>query len=150
MNIGLKEVHVGKIIADRLFQLKMKKNEFAKQIGVPQQHVNRILERETMETSKLVKVCQVLDMNIFAEFCIIPSTRIEANMSSVLVGDGESHNHIGDAALAAELQKCKCDVEKFQSEKSLLEDQIATLKKLNDSNERYIKMLEGQNNIEKQ
>lgn len=69
MEPKLIDAHVGHIIKDRLTELKMKKTEFGRLVGVPQQHVNRILERDTMETRKLLKVCEALDINIFEYFC---------------------------------------------------------------------------------
>lgn len=44
----------------------MSKSELGRKIGVPQQHINRILERETMETSRLIKVSEALDFNFFS------------------------------------------------------------------------------------
>ena len=60
MDVDVKYVHVGEAIDRRRNELGLSKSEFARRIGVPQQHVNRILERETMETKRLVRVCEVL------------------------------------------------------------------------------------------
>ena len=56
MEINIRHVHVGAEIEKRRVELGLSKSELGRRIGVPQQHVNRILERETMETSRLVKV----------------------------------------------------------------------------------------------
>lgn len=85
-NIELKEVHIGKAIKERLNELKMTKTEFGRLIGVPQQHVNRIFERETIETKKLIKISRALDFNFFALFCQFP-TNISAYLSAVALGD---------------------------------------------------------------
>jgi plasmid maintenance system antidote protein VapI len=142
MDIELKEAHVGQIIKDRLYELGMKKNTFAQKVGVPQQHINRILDRETMETAKLVKVSQVLGINIFAKFCNFP-TQVSAYLSAVSMGEGaSSNNEIGGAAVIAEMEKYKAKVESMQTNIKLLEDQIATLKQLNESQERTISILQ--------
>jgi plasmid maintenance system antidote protein VapI len=142
MDIELKEAHVGQIIKDRLYELGMKKNTFAQKVGVPQQHINRILDRETMETAKLVKVSQVLGINIFAKFCNFP-TQVSAYLSAVSMGNGDSNNNIGGAAVIAEMEKYKAKVESMQTNIKLLEDQIATLKQLNESQERTISILQS-------
>ena len=127
MNIELKSVHVGQEIAKRLNELNMTKTEFGRLIGVQQQHVNRILERDTMETKKLYRVCQVLDMNFFALFCKFP-TSVNAYLAAVVLGDGEAMNNIGDAAILSEIEKLKSDVRRFKESNDLLKDQIELLK----------------------
>ena len=72
MEMNIKHVHVGAEIEKRRVELGLSKSELGRRIGVPQQHVNRILERETMETNRLVKVSEALDCNFFSFFCPIP------------------------------------------------------------------------------
>ena len=69
MNIDIKDVHVGQAIDQRRNELGLSKSELGRRLGIPQQHINRLLERETMETKRLVKVCKALDFNFFALFC---------------------------------------------------------------------------------
>ena len=61
MDNDIKHVHVGQAIDKRRNELGLSKSELGRKIGVPQQHINRILERETMETSRLIKVSEALD-----------------------------------------------------------------------------------------
>lgn len=72
MEINIRHVHVGAEIEKRRVELGLSKSELGRRIGVPQQHVNRILERETMETNRLVKVSEALDCNFFSLFCSVP------------------------------------------------------------------------------
>ena len=76
MDIDIKNVHIGEAIEKRRNELGLSKSELGRKIGVPQQHVNRILERETMETKRLIKVSEALGFNFFTLFCckLIPST----------------------------------------------------------------------------
>lgn len=71
MNIPLKEIHIGQAIEKRVKELGFSKSEFARRLGIHQQHINRIFERNTIETRKLVEICKVLDYNFFALFCEI-------------------------------------------------------------------------------
>lgn len=125
MDIDVKPVHVGQAIDKRRLELRLSKSEFGRKIGVPQQHVNRILERETMETTKLIKVCQALDFNFFALFCSM-SHQISAYLAAVTL-NGNAHNTIGDNELAAQLSKEQAVVESQKETIRLLKEQLDNL-----------------------
>lgn len=72
MNIDIKDVHVGQAIDQRRNELGLSKSELGRRLGIPQQHINRLLERETMETKRLVKACKALDFNFSP--CSVRST----------------------------------------------------------------------------
>lgn len=127
MKVELKEVHIGKAIEEKFKKTDLNKSEFGRMIGVPQQHVNRLFERETIETGKLVRVSRALDFNFFTLFCVCPH-HISANLSAVSLGEGDSYNNIGDAGLILELEKAKAATASAEREMQLLEDQIKTLK----------------------
>ena len=125
MKLGIQQVHVGQAIDKRRIELGLSKSEFGRKIGVPQQHVNRILERETMETARLVKVCEALDFNFFALFSPMQN-QISAYLAAVTL-DGDAHNNIGDPALAAQLTKEQSTVESQNETIKLLREQIESL-----------------------
>lgn len=125
MNIKVNPVHVGQAIEKRRNELGISKSELGRRIGVTQQHVNRILDRETMETNKLVKVCEALDFNFFALFCPMQH-QISAYLAAVAV-DGNAHNNIGDAEIAAQLNKVQSEVENKNETILLLKEQIESL-----------------------
>ena len=127
MNVELKEVHIGKAIEEKFKKTDLNKSEFGRMIGVPQQHVNRLFERETIETGKLVRVSRALDFNFFTLFCVCPHN-ISANLSAVSLEEGSSYNNIGDGSLLAELEKAKAATVAAEREKELLSDQIEILK----------------------
>lgn len=125
MDIDVKPVHIGQAIDKRRLELGLSKSEFGRKIGVPQQHVNRILERETMETIKLIKVCQALDFNFFALFCSM-SHQISAYLAAVTL-NGNAHNTIGENELAARLSKEQAVVESQKETIRLLKEQLDNL-----------------------
>ena len=125
MKLGIQQVHIGQAIDRRRIELGLSKSEFGRKIGVPQQHVNRILERKTMETVRLVKVCEALDFNFFALFSPMQN-QISAYLAAVTL-DGDAHNNIGDSALAAQLTKEQSTVESQNETIKLLKEQIETL-----------------------
>lgn len=147
MEINIKRVHVGAAIEKRRVELGISKSELGRRIGVTQQHVNRILDRETMETSRLVKVSEALDYNFFSLFCPVPQ-QISAHLAAVSL-QGNAHNIIGEAELASQLSKERAEVESQKEAIKLLREQIQNLNMqithleshLGDK-ERIIKLLE--------
>ncbi len=59
------KVHIGLAIQEKLQELKLSKTEFGRRIGIPQQNVNRILEKDTIDTGKLVTISRALNFNFF-------------------------------------------------------------------------------------
>lgn len=142
INIALKEAHIGQAIKKRIEELGMTKSEFGRLIGVPQQHINRILERDTMETKKLVKVCRALEFNFFALFCEFP-TSVNAYLAAVALGGNATYS-VGDASLLAQVEASKVKADGLQENTSLLREQIAILK---DQVEGLKKQLEDKDEI---
>ncbi len=61
VNIGLK-------IEQRINELKISKAEFGKMIGIHSQNVKRILDKESIDTDKLIEISEALDYNFFTEY----------------------------------------------------------------------------------
>ena len=127
MNIELKDINTGEVIKKRFDELKMSKSEFGRLIGVPQQHINRVFERDTIETKKLVRICRALDYNFFALFCSFP-TQVNAYLAAVTLGNGPTTNQIGESRLIAEMEIAKNTVTQQAGTISLLNDQIKILR----------------------
>lgn len=128
MDVKIEKVHIGKAIEELRKKKDISKSELGRRIGVPQQHVNRILERETIDTNRLVMVSEALDFNFFTLFC--PSQhQIYANNSSIFYGNGNLNNRVGDAGLAAELKSAQDEIANLKGNINLLNDMI---KKLED------------------
>lgn len=126
MNIDIKDVHVGQAIDQRRNELGLSKSELGRRLGIPQQHINRLLERETMETKRLVKACKVLDFNFFALFCPV-NPQISAYLAAVALDGGDANNNIGDSGLAAQLTAEQTKVENLNGTIKLLKEQIDCL-----------------------
>lgn len=127
INIGLIEIHLGEAIKKRVEEMGMTKTEFGRRIGVPQQHVNRIFERDTMETKRLVKVCNALDFNFFALFCdYVP--KVEAHMAAVSLGNGHANNTIGDAAVATQFEVLNERIAGLMAMQTMMKEQVEQLK----------------------
>lgn len=59
------EIHVGKLILDKLRERGMKKAEFARRINKSRQNVQDILTRPALDTDLLSQISKVLDYNFF-------------------------------------------------------------------------------------
>lgn len=125
MSSDVRDVHLDQAIEKRRVELGISKSELGRRIGVSQQHVNRILERETMETNKLFKVCQALECNFFSLFCL---SRHQFSAQLVAVSlDGDANN-IGDSVLAIQLLAEQTNAKHLNETIKLLKDQIEGLK----------------------
>ena len=73
MEVAVKSVHIGEAIEKRRLELDISKSELGRRIGVSQQHVNRILKRDTMESKKLVDLCHALDLLLLPQYRLFSS-----------------------------------------------------------------------------
>lgn len=142
MQIALKEVHVGKAIKEEMDKQKMTKSEFGRLVGIPQQHVNRVLERPTMETAKLCKVCLALDFNFFSLFCDAPPQVINAYLAAVAM-KGDAHNIIGSEVLQAQLELERAERAKVESELESKKELVETLQSQLKDKDVIIELLKG-------
>lgn len=115
-----KDIHIGHAIEKRRQELRMTKSELARRIGIPQQHINRMLERDTMETKRLVKVSEALDFNFFGIFC----SNIQETSSFLSVFSSLQKKEPG---LAGTVQLAK-ELTGEKNKNELLEQQVKDLK----------------------
>lgn len=137
MEVAVKSVHIGESIEKRRLELDISKSELGRRIGVSQQHVNRILKRDTMESKKLVDLCHALDFNFFTLFCEVPP-QISAYLAAVTL-HGDANNFIGDAQLIAELTA-------ERAKAAQAEERVAELTEKVEMQKEYIESLK--NNLE--
>lgn len=128
MVIKLNKVNIGVEIKKRLDEKKMSKSEFARRIGAQQQHINRLFERDTIETKRLEAVSEALDFNFFSLYCDNPNN-VFAYLAAVALGDGDAINLTGDAALIAQIEVLKEKVSGLERERNVLASQVEGYKK---------------------
>lgn len=128
MVIKLNKVHIGEEIKKRLDEKKMSKSEFARRIGAQQQHINRVFEKDTIETKRLEAVCEALDFNFFSLFCDNPKN-VFAYLAAVSLGDGNAINLPGDAALLAQIEVLNTKISGLERERDVLTGQIESFKR---------------------
>lgn len=161
MNAELTDVHIGKKILEMVEKRKMSKSEFARLIGVRQQHINRIFESASIDTEKLRLASVALDFNFFTYYVKL-STNIVAEESAISWGDGNATVMIGDAALSAKIKELQATVlsltesrdravEQYEEKKKeydtlrgSVDEQIGDKKRIIDFMDEKIKHLEKQ------
>lgn len=62
----MNRIDIGAAIRQRLEDMNMSKAEFARRMSMPQQNVNRLLVRKSMDTDRLAAICEALCYNFFA------------------------------------------------------------------------------------
>lgn len=108
----------------------------------PQQHVNRILERETMETNKLVQVSEALEFNFFELFCPNKDERISAKNAAVAYNGNVTNTRVGDGVVDGSLAVANIQIASLQNERDTLKESNATLHSNLEDKERIIAMMQ--------
>ena len=120
----LQTVNIGLAIEQIINERGISKSEFGRKIGVAQQNVNRILERSTIDTDKLVAISEALDFNFFTCFCAVDESGAAiADNGAVAVAGGATAHHITTNATNAGdvmLQQKVASLEALLAEKERL------------------------------
>lgn len=125
-----KTVHIGLAIEEKLQELKLSKTEFGKRIGIPQQNVNRILEKDTIDTGKLVQISEALKFNFFTLYCE-KSNKVEVKTEgdySPASDEGDVTVIVGDAVLAERVKSLEALVAEKNERIADLKERIEELK----------------------
>lgn len=104
-------INVGLAIEQRINELGITKSEFGRRIGIPNQNVNRVLSKSSIDSDKLVEICNALDYDFFKLF----SSSVEKNKTSLLnilkLKAILKEKGIGEIKLASMLSMSRSDVE---------------------------------------
>lgn len=124
----IERVNIGLSIEQKLNELGMSKSEFGRKIGIPQQNVNRILDKTSIDTDKLATICEALGYNFFKEYTddlSATSTSVSLSGNNNQVNGHGAHGNInGDVSNA------------------VMEERIKSLEALLAEKERLIKVYE--------
>ena len=127
----LQTVNIGLAIEQIINERGISKSEFGRKIGVAQQNVNRILERSTIDTDKLVTISEALDFNFFTCFrAVDESGAAIADNGAVAVSGGATAHHITTNATNA-----------TNAGDAILQQKVASLEALLAEKERLITVL---------
>ena len=62
-------IMVGQRISEKLKEIGMTKAELSRALNMNQSNLNKLLKKDSIETSKLVVISRVMKYNFFKEFC---------------------------------------------------------------------------------
>jgi predicted transcriptional regulator len=100
--MNIERVNIGLSIEQKLNELGMSKSEFGRKIGVPQQNVNRILDKTSIDTDKLATISEALGYNFFKEYTDdLSDTSMEVSLAgnnNQVNGNGAHNNINGDVS----------------------------------------------------
>lgn len=121
--MNIERVNIGLSIEQKLNELGMSKSEFGRKIGVPQQNVNRILDKTSIDTDKLATISEALGYNFFKEYTDdLSDTSMEVSLAgnNNQVNENGAHNNInGDVSAAIWEERVK-SLEALLAEKERL------------------------------
>lgn len=121
------KINIGLLIEQKMNELGVSKSEMARRSGIANQNVNRVLERTSIDTDKLIAISEALNFNFFDCFHSDESSTVTAdNGSKLIAGNGTAH-HITTNASA--------DV-------AVLQERVKSLEALLAEKERLIKVYE--------
>jgi hypothetical protein len=117
------EVHIGKLILEKLKERGIKKSEFARRINKSRQNVQDIFKRQSLDTKLLADVSKVLDYNFFE---LISSEKNQTNALLVMEEDPIPYK-----GAKSEKQKLKSQIDELSKQLKLAQKEIQYLKKIN-------------------
>lgn len=122
------KVNIGLLIEQKMNELDINKSEMARRSGIANQNINRVLERSSIDTDKLVAISEALDFNFFDCF----RTKEEQGAATAdnggvaVAGNGTAHHITTNASADA----------------AVLQERIKSLEALLAEKERLIKVYE--------
>lgn len=128
MAMIVKSVHIGQEIAKRINQLGISRSEFARRIGMHQQHIKGLLEKRSLDTEKLSAISEALDFNFFQLYCdsiSIDPSRLDVN-NDVSSDTPQSDNR-----------------RELQVQNELLAEKITMLENIIEDKKKIIRLLES-------
>lgn len=122
-------IHIGRIIEARINELRISKAEFARRIGTSKQNVNRILEKESMDTAVLTKYSEVLNYNFFNLYADEQQKIVKTEGDYSPASDsGDVSVIVGDAVLAERVKSLEALVAEKDERITELKERIEELK----------------------
>lgn len=116
----IKHVNIGLAIEQKISELCLSKSEFGRKIGVPQQNVNRILNKSSIDTEKLILISEVLNYNFFQEFVSERNSIIASGDCAVAVSGNNNSNVVTSNSSNAILAERIKHLEEMLAEKERL------------------------------
>ena len=130
------EIHVGKLIINRLQETGMTKSDFARRINKTSQNVYDIFERTTIDTGLLINISTILEYNFFERY----SLTLNNNLLELTSLENTAETALPTKEMKAALQLLFQQLNEQKIEINALKKEIAYLMEING-------LLSGRRNI---
>jgi DNA-binding Xre family transcriptional regulator len=127
MKIG--KVNIGLVIEQKMNELDISKSELSRRIGVANQNINRIFDKPSIDTDKLIAISEALNYNFFQEY--VDDTPAETQPTNKV----ETHGPLSPASLNGDVS---LDV---GGAEAILAERVKYLERIVEEKERLIKVL---------
>lgn len=116
------KINIGLLIEQKMNELDINKSEMARRSGIANQNINRVLERSSIDTDKLIAISEALDFNFFDCFRSIEDNSIATadNGGVAVAGNGTAHHFTTNASDVAVLTERVKALEALLAEKERL------------------------------
>lgn len=123
----IEKVNIGLLIEQKMNELDITKSEMARRSGIANQNINRVLDKPSIDTDKLISISEALDFNFFDCFRSIDekSSATADNGGVAIAGNGTAHHFTTNASC----------------ETAVLQERIKSLEALLAEKERLINVL---------
>ena len=87
------KINIGLLIEQKMNELGVSKSEMARRSGIADQNINRVLERTSIDTDKLIAISEALNFNFFDCFQSNENSTATADNGGVAIaGNGTAHH----------------------------------------------------------
>ena len=125
------KINIGLLIEQKMNELGVSKSEMARRSGIANQNINRVLERTSIDTDKLIAIREALNFNFFDCFQSNENSTATADNGGVAIaGNGTAHHFSTSTS----------------SELAVLRERVKSLEALLAEKERLIKVLMNKSN----
>lgn len=120
------KINIGLLIEQKMNELGVSKSEMARRSGIANQNINRVLERTSIDTDKLIAISEALNFNFFDCFQSNENSTATADNGGVAIaGNGTAHHFSTSTS----------------SEQAVLRERVKSLEALLAEKERLISVL---------
>ncbi len=126
--MSIKKVNIGLLIEQKMNELNVSKSELSRRCGIANQNINRVFDKTSIDTDKLIAISEALDYNFFNEYVDDEDPPRSVENSVETKGDFSPASLHGDVSVGAT--------------DALLAEKVKSLEALLAEKERLIRLYE--------
>ena len=120
------KINIGLLIEQKMNELGVSKSEMARRSGIANQNINRVLERTSIDTDKLIAISEALNFKVFDGFHAKENSTGTADSGGVAIAGNGTVHHFSTST---------------SSELAVLRERVKSLEALLAEKERLISVL---------